>query len=125
MSLTTTRILPLSLCRYFLENTHRVTVELYPDPAMSERTEAEEAQRLAAIKEGMTEAELEAVMRTQEALQEKQATPDTPEALKCIPTLQLSDIPTENTPVPTEMEEVPPPKSPQTPRRAPPTGTTQ
>ena len=36
-------------------------------------------------------------------LRERQETPDTPEALQCVPTLQLSDIPRGITRVPTDI----------------------
>lgn len=42
-------------------------------------------------------------MRLTQELKERQETPDTPEALACMPSLQLSDIPTTITKVPTDV----------------------
>jgi Zn-dependent M16 (insulinase) family peptidase len=39
--------------RYFLENPHRVTVTLKPEPGLAQRQEAEEAQRLAQARAAM------------------------------------------------------------------------
>lgn len=135
--------------KYLLDNGHRVTVELRPDPALGDAIEAAEQERLAAVRAGMSEEELEAVVEAtkvrerawrrlltvpggpdsccvcatqgrgggntrrrlallrphlhplpplsalarrcrQQVLKELQETPDAPEALTCIPSLNLS-----------------------------------
>mmetsp|Transcript_3635 Transcript_3635/g.10465 ORF Transcript_3635/g.10465 Transcript_3635/m.10465 type:complete len:1063 (+) Transcript_3635:286-3474(+) len=90
------------LKKYLLENTHCVTVELLPDAELGAKIESQEKDRLAAHKAGLTEEQLKAVMENTKSLKERQETPDEPEALKCIPTLALSDIPKEVTTIPTD-----------------------
>ena len=48
-------------------------------------------------------AQVEKVVRETEELKKRQATPDSPEALSCIPSLQLSDIPKEAATIPSEV----------------------
>ncbi|EFJ46930.1 hypothetical protein VOLCADRAFT_81738 [Volvox carteri f. nagariensis] len=86
---------------FLLDNRHRVTVQLLPDPALAAATEAKERARLEAVRGTMQDEQLEAVVENTSALKELQETPDPPEALACIPALQLSDIPPTITKVPT------------------------
>lgn len=78
--------------RYFLENLHRATVVLEPDPALAGRRAAAEQARLAAVRAALSPAELEAVAADTAALKRRQETPDSAEALATIPTLKLSDL---------------------------------
>eukprot|EP00887_Chlorella_sp_A99_P003900 scaffold11.g3900.t1 len=99
--------------KYLLDNTHRVTVELRPDVQLAQEIEATEAARLKDAQargagaawpgfcERMGPGELEAVAAATKELKERQETPDPPEAVACIPSLQLSDIPPEISRVPT------------------------
>ncbi|GIL59926.1 hypothetical protein Vafri_14582 [Volvox africanus] len=84
-----------------LDNHHRVTVRLLPDPELAATTEAKEKARLEAARGAMKDDQLDAVVENTSALKELQETPDPPEALACIPALQLSDIPPTITKVPT------------------------
>ncbi len=77
---------------YLLDNTHRVTLLLVPDATLNQRKEAAEKEKLAAIKAGMSEAELEAIIANTIELKKQQETPDTPEALATIPRLTLADL---------------------------------
>ena len=77
----------------FLENTHRVTVELKPDQNLGEIQANEEKMKLSAKKASLSPEEIEHVVAETAALKLLQETPDSPEALKCIPALSLSDIP--------------------------------
>lgn len=79
--------------RMFLENTHRVTVELKPDQKLGEIEANEEKMKLSAKKASLSSEEIEHVVAETAALKLLQETPDSPEALKCIPALALSDIP--------------------------------
>ena len=49
----------------------------------------------------MARVQVEKVVKETEELKKRQATPDSPEALSCIPSLQLSDIPKQAAPIPT------------------------
>ncbi len=76
----------------FIDNTHRSTVILVPDPELAARIEADENQRLAAAKAGMKPAELEQIVADTKRLLEMQATPDSPEAIATIPLLHRGDL---------------------------------
>jgi hypothetical protein len=91
--------------QYLLENPHRTTVLLKPDPTVGERREATEKQRLADARAKMDEAELQAVIENTRELQRLQETPDSPEALATIPSLTLEDLDKEVKTVPLEVLE--------------------
>lgn len=101
------------LAEVLLENDHRAFVEVVPTAKES----SEEAERLAAIKQTLDTAQLEAIMAEAEELHRIQMEPDSPEALATLPLLELSDIaqtPAEpewhfeaGTPLPSIIHEVP------------------
>ena len=76
----------------FLENTHTVTVVLTPSDTLGAEKRAAEAARLKQESENWTEADRARVRAEAEALKLWQQTPDSEEALKTIPMLQLSDL---------------------------------
>ncbi len=86
---------------YLLQNTHRATVILEPDPTLQDQQDAAEKARLAAAKAAMTEEEQRAVIERARHLKELQEKPDSPEALATIPNLGLSDLDPEPKKVPT------------------------
>ncbi|TYK06741.1 presequence protease 1 [Cucumis melo var. makuwa] len=92
--------------KFILNNPHRVTIEMQPDPEKASRDEATEKEILQKVKESMTEEDLAELARATQELRLKQETPDPPEALKCVPCLCLEDIPKEPTRVPTEIGNV-------------------
>jgi Zn-dependent M16 (insulinase) family peptidase len=94
------------ISRYLLDNPHRTTVVLMPDPEQGEREIAEECARLAKVRAGMSEAELRAVLENTQTLKRLQETPDSPEALATIPSLTLADLPRRNKLIPIEVGEV-------------------
>jgi hypothetical protein len=75
-----------------LDNTHRSTVRMQPDPKIREQREQEERARLDAIRAEMDEEEVQAVIEQTQKLRIMQQTPDTPEALATIPRLTLDDL---------------------------------
>lgn len=77
---------------YLLENSHRVTVVMEPDPELGDRHAAEERARLEAARARMGERELHEIISQTSALRLRQETPDPPSALATIPRLQLSDL---------------------------------
>lgn len=83
--------------------THRLLAPLSPlppqDAGLAARIEEEEAARLAAARASMTPDQLSALVAATHELKERQETPDPPEALACVPGLQLSDIPSKITTV--------------------------
>jgi Zn-dependent M16 (insulinase) family peptidase len=78
--------------RHLLQNTHRVTLTLEPDPNLRQRQEAAEAGRLAQVKSAMSQADLQDVVEKTHRLKLLQETPDSPEALATIPSLTLADL---------------------------------
>lgn len=76
----------------FIDNTHRSTVVLNPDGELSSRTEQEEEDRLAKIKAGLSDQELDEIVANTARLLELQSTPDTEEALATIPLLHRDDL---------------------------------
>ncbi|KAL0917124.1 hypothetical protein M5K25_012171 [Dendrobium thyrsiflorum] len=92
--------------KYILNNSHRVTVEMQPDPDKASRDEAEEKEILQKVKANMTQEDLAELARATQELRLKQETPDSPEALRSVPSLSLQDIPKKPTHVPTNIGEV-------------------
>uniref|UniRef100_A0A6J1C5I7 Presequence protease 1, chloroplastic/mitochondrial-like n=1 Tax=Momordica charantia TaxID=3673 RepID=A0A6J1C5I7_MOMCH len=92
--------------KFILNNPHRVTIEMQPDPEKASRDEAVEKEILQKVKESMTEEDLAELARATQELRLKQETPDPPEALRCVPCLCLQDIPKEPIRVPTEIGNV-------------------
>lgn len=78
--------------KYLLNNPHRTTVTLLPDPEEGQRREAVETEWLAKTKAAMAADEIKRVIAGAAELKERQETPDNPEALATIPALKLSDI---------------------------------
>jgi Zn-dependent M16 (insulinase) family peptidase len=92
--------------RYLLDNPHRTRVLLRPDPAQAERDAAEERARLDAVQAGLSDAELEALVASTEALRRMQAEPDDPAALARIPSLRLADLERQGKTIPSELRDL-------------------
>ncbi|XP_051146762.1 presequence protease 1, chloroplastic/mitochondrial-like [Andrographis paniculata] len=92
--------------KFILKNPHRVTIEMQPDPEKAARDEAAEKEILDKVKSGMTKEDLAELARATHELKLKQETPDPPEALKCVPSLSLEDIPKRPIHVPTEVGDI-------------------
>jgi len=80
--------------KYFLENSHRVVVELKPDVEMEMREEMREKQELKNIRERLSKNELESIVNETQRLKQKQSIPDREDDLKKIPRLLKSDLDT-------------------------------
>ncbi len=95
---------------YLLDNPHRLTLVLYPDPELEARQSAAEAERLAAARVRIAAADrserrlegdgLAAIRAENEELRRLQETPDSPEALAVIPRLSLADLDRRNKHIP-------------------------
>ena len=96
---------PQLIRRHFLDNPHRVTIILNPDPEQRQREEAEETARLEAARAAMRPEDLQAIIEDTRRLKRLQETPDPPEALATIPHLKLSDLDRQNKPIPLEVLE--------------------
>jgi Zn-dependent M16 (insulinase) family peptidase len=75
-----------------VENTHRTTVELAPSKTLEEEQVADERDRLVAIKEKLTDDDLEEIIENTKKLMALQAAEDSPEDRATIPSLELSDL---------------------------------
>jgi Zn-dependent M16 (insulinase) family peptidase len=80
------------LARAVLENPHRVRLVMRPDPNLSAERATREAQRLAALKAQMDEAQKQQVIARAAALAQRQQQHDDPDLL---PRVGLEDIPAE------------------------------
>jgi Zn-dependent M16 (insulinase) family peptidase len=94
------------IAKFLVDNPHRVAVLLQPDAALGPAQEAAEQARVDAAVAAMGAAGLGAAAAETAALRERQETPDSPEALACIPSLALVDIPRAATEVPTDVSAV-------------------
>ena len=92
--------------RYLLDNPHRATVLLEPDPTHRQRQEAAETERLAQARAAMDAAQVQAVIEETRELKRIQETPDSPEALATIPTLTLADLEKENKLIPRAVSQI-------------------
>ena len=87
---------------YLLENVHRSTALLKPDPDYRARVEADERARLDAVRATMTGEDVQAIIEQTRNLKLRQETPDSPEALATLPFLKLNDLEKEIRTVPTD-----------------------
>lgn len=91
--------------QYFLENMHRTTFILQPQPGLGQQNEAEEKQRLETARAKMSAEQLQVVWDDTQRLKQIQSTHDTAEALATIPGLNLADLERQNKLIPMEMME--------------------
>ena len=80
--------------RTFLSNPHRTTLILEPDSNLRKRETTAEKDRLEKARARMDERAIEAVMKNTRELKKLQETPDSPEALATIPSLNREDLET-------------------------------
>ena len=78
--------------KHLVKNAHRGTVVLLPDAELAQQREAAEQARLKSARDGLSAAELEAIVANTRQLKLLQETPDSPEALATIPVLKLDDL---------------------------------
>ncbi|MBN2283366.1 MAG: insulinase family protein [Deltaproteobacteria bacterium] len=93
------------LSRWFIDNNHRTTVILRPDPDLEERESRREREVLAGAKERLSAVDVDRLVKDTKELKNIQATPDTPEALSTIPMLRLSDLELRNKVIPLEISD--------------------
>ncbi len=86
------RVFEKLLHSVLLENTHRVTLEMKPNPHLESLEEMEEMQCLAHIKSKMSKEDVTNVIKATKKLKDAQVAPDSPEAKATLPKLGLSDL---------------------------------
>ena len=94
------------LRQVFLDNPHRARLLMLPSKTLGEEKARAEAERLAKIKAGWSQDEVQQVIADFAALRARQNEADTPETLACLPTLSLADIPEKGMPVRQQIDRV-------------------
>jgi Zn-dependent M16 (insulinase) family peptidase len=89
--------------KYFVDNSHRVAVEMKPDAELEAQRLQEEEASLAGIKKGMSASQLEEILAAALSLREAQEAPDSPEARSTLPRLALEDIDPASKELPSEL----------------------
>ena len=82
--------------RYLIENSHRTTLVMRPDPNLEEKQKEAESERLTNVRKHMHEEQLKLVIEHTRTLRQMQEAPDPPEALATIPTLTIDDLDKKN-----------------------------
>ena len=90
---------------HLLNNPHRGTVILRPDPALQQRADAEQEARLAATQATLSETDRQTIVESTLTLRAIQNRPDSPEALASIPMMNRSDLDQEIQTIPLQIEE--------------------
>lgn len=99
------RYLEALIDTHLVNNPHRTTVILTPDPELSEKRAAEERGRLDRERAQMTDADVLRMIEDAGELKRRQETPDSPEALATIPMLKKEDLEKEVRRIPMEQIE--------------------
>ncbi len=86
--------------KYFLNNSHRTTVVLYPDTELGEKERISLQHELEQKKRSMSMVNIRDLVENTNKLKSMQETPDTEEAVASIPCLKLSEIDKKNKIIP-------------------------
>ncbi|MYF56537.1 hypothetical protein F4083_11330 [Candidatus Poribacteria bacterium] len=89
-----------------LDNPHRLTSILTPDPEMQARLDATENKRLKAIRAQLTDEQMRQLAADAAELERLSGQPNSPEDLAKLPQLHVSDLPEEPLHIPTNVETV-------------------
>ncbi len=90
----------------FIENPHRLTNVLSPDPEMQTKMDAELAERMKETRAQLTDEEVRKIAADAAELERLNGVPNPPEALARLPQLQVSDLPEKPKHIPTTVENV-------------------
>ncbi len=88
--------------RWLIDNPHRTSLLLTPDRELKDRLDREEQEKLAAKKASLSPAQIQELIDQTATLQKHQATPDSPEALNCLPGLARADLDAKNKVLPNQ-----------------------
>lgn len=89
-----------------VNNPHRITSVLFPDPNMQEAMDNELAERTGEIRAQLTDEETAKIAADAAALERMNSQPNPPEALAKLPQLQVGDLPEKPKHIPTSIQEV-------------------
>ncbi|MFH0908982.1 MAG: insulinase family protein [bacterium] len=92
--------------RYLLDNPHRTSLTLKPDPDLGKKEEERERARLAEDKSRISNQQINELIANTEELKRLQALPDTPEDLAKIPSLKRGDLDKFNRTIPIDVTNV-------------------
>ncbi len=98
-------LLPGLVRTLFLDNTHRLDIVLSPSATMEAEQDAALAARLAEVRKELSDGECERIAEAAAALEAMNSRPNTPDDLKCLPSLKVSDISPKPQVVPATREE--------------------
>ena len=84
------RFIPRLVRHYLLDNPHRVTLSLQPDPQLADRQLQAELQELKALREKLSAGDLTRILEQTKALEKRQTQEDNPDIL---PKVGLEDVP--------------------------------
>jgi len=90
-----------------LNNTHRLTLTVFPDREIQPKKDAAFADKMKRLKESFSAADLQRVADQQERLDALLTAPNSPEALAALPQLKVRDLPAKPRHIPTVVEETP------------------
>ncbi len=93
---------------YLVNNSHRTTVILTPDPDLAEQRGSAERERLDHERSTLDETAVKQVLENTQQLKIRQETPDSPELLETIPTLDRSDLDEEIRRIPIDVQQLGP-----------------
>ncbi|MFH2128822.1 MAG: insulinase family protein, partial [bacterium] len=86
------KFLESQIKKYMIDNPHRVKVVLLPDTELEEQRLAEVRSRMADIKSALSKTKKEKLLADSKSLRQTQ---ETKEDLSCLPSLKVTDIPTD------------------------------
>ncbi len=86
-------LLEETIREFLIDNPHQLLVALEPKAGLEQEIEARTQLELNKIKESMTPEQIDALIEENKELDLMQNTPESPEALSCIPVLAKNDIP--------------------------------
>lgn len=88
--------------KVFLDNKNYVVATCNPDPDMGQALEKSESKELSEVHKSLSEKEIEELKKENQILIQRQATPDSPEALATIPRVSVKDLADKVERIPTE-----------------------
>jgi Zn-dependent M16 (insulinase) family peptidase len=91
--------------QFLIDNPHRTTLILEPDPLLTQKEAEEEREKLDRFHDSLKPDDLKAIVINNERLREMQERPDSPEALATIPILKLTDMEPQNKVIPSGLSQ--------------------
>ena len=83
-----------ALLKMTIQNPHRATVVMIPDPTLAQKSANRQEKKLKEIRNSLTDEKIKAIIDAEAALRAWQESEETDEALASIPSLSLGDVPT-------------------------------